>query len=127
MGHLYICINKAHVQGFLIKWVIHCGETIESQYYNKNGDRGGGIITEYVCLLCYSVDDIVTREEIIDNIDVQGYNPLLVCRTCFDYNIKIPTSGGCGKRQHRSKENITKKKRQLEKSVASSRIKLQKI
>ena len=59
MGHLEIwketssvCRNKVHVQGFVVKQVIRCGEPIESKCYNNNGTRSGIIITEDVYLLC---------------------------------------------------------------------------
>ena len=77
----YVCGKKVCVQGFVLKRAIRYGEPIGSQYYNKNRTKGGRIITEDVFPLCYSVDDIVAREEFVKNRDVGGYNTLLVCMT----------------------------------------------
>ena len=53
--------------------------------------------------------------------DVGGKNPLQACRYCFDSILKVPTSGGSSNTIQKKNQSQAKKKRQLEKAVASGR------
>ena len=59
----------------------------------KNG-KGGILVMGNICEICYSFQDVLLDAEIKRSRNIGGRNPLLVCRDCFNSNIKIPTSGG---------------------------------
>ena len=76
------------------------GDYIESQYYNhlggkkaKNSSKGGRLVMGNICKTCYSFQDVLSDAEIKRSCNIGGKNPLLICRDCFNSNIKIPTSG----------------------------------
>ena len=105
-----------------MKRQLRCGNHIESQYYNpKSGVKGNRIVSENICAIFYKDEDIVLSEDIRDNRDIGGKNPLLVCRYCFNMNIEIPCSGGCkNQKQKKDQDNRTKRK-QLQESVQRGR------
>ena len=77
------------------------GDYIESQYYNNlggkksnNGSKGGRSLMGDICEICYSFQDVLSDAEIKRSCNIGGNNPLLICRDCFNSNIKIPTLGG---------------------------------
>lgn len=119
----YVCGNKVAVKRYFVQQKHRCGDFVESQYYNpdKVGARGGRIVTTDVCAICYSQHDIVSAEEIKTRRDVGGKNPLLVCRACFDLNVKIPTSGGSSNKRQKKSQQKKRKKRQLHTAVAQGR------
>lgn len=92
----YICGKDVPSNGFYVMRKVRCGDFVESQYYNPpdNAANRGRLITDDVCAMCFSDDDIVSRDEIIAKRDIGGHNPLLICRHCFDLGLKVPTSGG---------------------------------
>ena len=51
--------------------------------------------------------------------DAGGKNQLLIYRYCFDYILKVPTSGGSSNTRQKKTQSEAKNKRQLEKAVAS--------
>ena len=53
--------------------------------------------------------------------DVGGKNPLQICRYCFDSRSKVPTYGRPSNTRQKKNQYQVKKKRQLEKVVASGR------
>lgn len=95
-----------------------CGTSIESQYYNPNaGLKGGRILTEDRCAICYTAEDIVSADEIRKKRDLGGKNPLLVCQYCFDKNFEIPCSGGRTNMKEKKDQANQTKKRQLDAAV----------
>ena len=48
-----------------------------------------------------------------------GKNPLQIRRYCFDSRLKVPTSGGSSNTRQKKNQSQAKKKRQLEKAMAS--------
>ena len=60
----------------------------------NNGSKGGILLTGNICTICYSFQDVLLDPEIKGNLNIGGNNPLLICRDCFNSNIKIPNLGG---------------------------------
>ena len=105
-----------------MKTALRCGEYIESQYYNPaTGLKGGRIVTNDVCAICYDADNIVSADEIRKKRDIGGKNPLLVCRYCFDKNIEIPCSGGRTNMKQKKDQAQSTKRKQLEDNIESGR------
>lgn len=67
----------------------------------NTGTKGGRILTLDICSICFSDTPIVPVDEIRTKRDLEGKNPLLVCRYCFDSKVEIPTSGGREQTSHR--------------------------
>mmetsp|Transcript_21870 Transcript_21870/g.47533 ORF Transcript_21870/g.47533 Transcript_21870/m.47533 type:complete len:109 (-) Transcript_21870:34-360(-) len=101
---------------------MRCGDYIESQYYNpKTGVQGGRIVTIDICAICYENEDIVQADEIRNNRDIGGKNPLLVCRYCFDKGFEIPCSGGRINVKQKHDQDQRTKRRQLDDHVRCGR------
>jgi hypothetical protein len=49
----------------------------------------------------------VSADENKENIDIYGKHAMLLCKACFDLNVKIPTSGGSSNIQQ--KDSSTRK------------------
>ena len=45
-----------------------------------------------ICKVCYSFQDVLQDSEIKRSHIIGGKNSLLICRDCFNSNIKIPPS-----------------------------------
>ena len=80
---------------------LFCGEYIESQYYNhlggkkaKDSIKGVRLLMGNICEICYSFQDVLLYSEINRSRNIVVKNPLVICRDCFNSNIKITTSGG---------------------------------
>eukprot|EP00957_Ditylum_brightwellii_P101810 7759154-Ditylum_brightwellii.AAC.1 len=123
----YLCGTKVYSNPkFVTKRQIHCGDQIESQYYNKDGIRGGQIITKSICDMYYSSHNIMPVEQIKANQDVGRKNPFPVCWECFNLKITLPTSGGNSNKQEHKRQKKVSKKAQLQKAVSSGRRKQRK-
>eukprot|EP00957_Ditylum_brightwellii_P108683 8289711-Ditylum_brightwellii.AAC.1 len=57
------------------------------------GVKGGRIVTNVICAICYEEDGIVPEAEIRASQNIGGKTPLPVCRHCFDGKVDILTSG----------------------------------
>ena len=67
MEDRYICGNDVGVKGLYSQRKLSCGYYVEPQYSNpttKNPKKGARIITDNICAICYSLDDIVSRDQI---------------------------------------------------------------
>jgi hypothetical protein len=119
----YVCGNAINEDGgFFVKRQLRCGDYVESTYYNPaTGLKGGRIVTEDVCAICYGNADIVSSEEIRKERNIGGKNPLLICRLCFESNVNIPCSGGRTNMKQKSEQNQAKKRKQLNESVKAGR------
>eukprot|EP00584_Thalassiosira_punctigera_P026734 CAMPEP_0172577586 /NCGR_PEP_ID=MMETSP1067-20121228/138304_1 /TAXON_ID=265564 ORGANISM="Thalassiosira punctigera, Strain Tpunct2005C2" /NCGR_SAMPLE_ID=MMETSP1067 /ASSEMBLY_ACC=CAM_ASM_000444 /LENGTH=219 /DNA_ID=CAMNT_0013370275 /DNA_START=830 /DNA_END=1490 /DNA_ORIENTATION=+ len=109
----YVCGNAINEDGgFFVKRQLRCGDYVESTYYNPaTGLKGGRIVTEDVCAICYGNADIVSSEEIRKERNIGGKNPLLICRLCFESNVDIPCSGGRTNMKQKSEHNQAKKRK----------------
>ena len=121
----YIFWKTVPIEGFVMMQKLRCGYYAYLQYYNSMGsaaNRGrGGFITEYVRAICFTHDGIVLRDEIMNMRDVAGKNTIQIRSHCFDSRLKVPTSGGSSNKIQKKNQSQVKKKRQLEKAVASGR------
>ena len=117
----YLCGDRATTKDFLMKASLRCNDNVESTYYMpSDGVRGGRINTEDVCSLCYNNTDLMELEAIMTSgRELNGKNPLPVCKDCFDLKVKLPTSGGRSNRVQQSAQEKSTKKRRLSKAVAS--------
>ena len=59
-----VCGNTiSDITGFYIRTFHQCGDYIDLAYYNPAvGLRGGRIVTDDICTICYSEDDIVSTD-----------------------------------------------------------------
>lgn len=111
----YHCGNNIDQCGFYARRAIHCGDYIESQYFNPTkGIKGGRVETIDHCAICYADTHFVFYEEIRQCRDMKGKNPLIISWCCFDANINIPTSGGHTNFAHKSQQKNNNKRKQLE-------------
>ena len=119
----YVCGGSiSEDDSFFVKRSLRCGDYTESQYYNpKTGVKGGRIVTDDICAICYEKDDIVSADEIRKRRDIGGKNPLLLCRYCFDKNIEIPCSGGRTNQKQKTVQSKRNKRKQLDTSIQSGR------
>ena len=83
--------------------------------------KGGRIVTDDICAICYENVDIVSADEIRKERDIGGKNPLLICRYCFDSNVEIPCSGGRTNMKQKSDQAKRTKRKQLDESEKSGR------
>ena len=119
----YICGNGvSDVGGFYVRRQLRCGDWIESAYYNPTaGLRGGRIVTEDICAICFGNDDIVSVEEIKRKRNIGGKRPLLICRHCFESNVEIPCSGGLVSTKEKKDQQKRQRTKQMEAHVERGR------
>ena len=93
----YICggRNLDKDKKLYVQRKLFCGDYVEPQYYNHLGgkkaqrtSRSRILVTEAICAICYSYRDVLSDAEINNSRVIGGKNPLLVCRDCFNSNIK---------------------------------------
>ena len=88
----YICRDKFRVKLLYYQRNLYCRDFVETKYYNpitKNPKKGDRIITDNIYDILYSPDDILSRYDIKNNnLNVGGNNPFLLCRHCYESNIK---------------------------------------
>ena len=121
----YSCGGKVKSFGgkFFSRRAVRCIDPIESQLYNPaTGTKGGRIITDPVCSLCYVKEDLVPVDELIMKCNVGGKLPLTICKACFDTGVVPPCSGARKKNvvQATRQAKVTKK-RQLNDAVRQGR------
>ena len=61
-----------------------------------------------MCEICYSYQDIFSDAEIKRSHIIGGKNSLLICRDCFNSNIKIPPSNAQEKQGQMGAEKTRK-------------------
>ena len=82
--------NKCYVQRN-----IFCDDYIVSQYYNHLNEkqswneRGDRLVTEGICKICYTFDNVMSKDIVKQSRDIGGKKPLLVCISFFNSSIKI--------------------------------------
>ena len=80
----YIRGNKIGVKGFYSQRKLHFRDYGGPQCYNpiiNNPKKGTGIVTDYICDICCSLDGIFSRNRIKNNCDVGGKNHLWYAST----------------------------------------------
>ena len=121
----YVCGGKVKSCGghFFSRRALRCMDPIESQLYNPaTGTKGGRIVTEDVCSLCYVKEDLISVDELIMKCDVGGKMPLTICKHCFDTGVVPPCSGARRKNvAQATRQSKAKKKRQLDEAVKKGR------
>ncbi len=116
----YTCGSKVKGCGglFYTRRALICGKPIEPAYYNPStGTKGGRIVTEDICSVCYVNADLVTPNEIRSNRDLGGKTPLIMCRGCLDAGVDPPCSGARKNVQQAKQQKQVSKKRKLDKAV----------
>ena len=90
-----MCGSKVPGDKFYVQRKPCCGDYIESQYYNhlggkeaSNSIKGGRLVTENICAICYSFQDVLSDAEINMSRNIRGKNPLLICRDFFNSILK---------------------------------------
>mmetsp|Transcript_29715 Transcript_29715/g.62511 ORF Transcript_29715/g.62511 Transcript_29715/m.62511 type:complete len:139 (-) Transcript_29715:48-464(-) len=128
---------------FLVEWKMdNSGYKIdESGFYNRRGSavwgfcgimpnmgtKGGRILTLDICSICFSDTHIVPVDRIRTKRDLEGKNPLLVCRFCFDSKVEIPISGGRTNFAQKKQQEKSRKRRMLNRAVHHGRHKARKV
>eukprot|EP00957_Ditylum_brightwellii_P104974 8000755-Ditylum_brightwellii.AAC.2 len=91
------CGKKIKVCGskFYTRQAICCGDPIEAYYYNPLKEmRGGRIVTDDICSVCYIDEDLVSPTEIRQMCDLGSKTSLITYRACVDNSdIDVPASG----------------------------------
>ena len=120
----YMCGSKVPGDRFYVQRKLFYGDYIESQCCNhlgrkktKNSSKGGRLVMVNICSICYSFHDVLSDAKIKRRRNIGGKNPLLVCRDCFNSNIKIPTSGGSSNAREKQGQGGAAKTRKLQVAV----------
>eukprot|EP00957_Ditylum_brightwellii_P117971 8998146-Ditylum_brightwellii.AAC.1 len=118
----FICGNKIkrHNKKLFNQQAVLCGDPIEANYYNPNiGTKGGRIIMEDICAICYVNADTISTDEMIANHNLGGKTPLSICRGYYDAGVETPFSGSRKNIQQAQKHRKRSKKRQSNEAVNS--------
>ena len=115
----YVCGNPiSDITGFYIRTSHQCGNYIEPAYYNPaTGLRGGRIVTDDICAICYSEDDIVSTDIIRGSRDTGGKNPLPMCKYCYDKKLPVPTSNNRPNQLEKAQQAATRKRRLMKDAI----------
>ena len=123
----YMCGSKVPGDKFYVQRKLFCGDYIESRYYNhfggkkvKNGSKGGRLVTGDIYSIWYSFQDVLSDAEMKRSRNIGGNNPLLICHSCFNSNIKIPTSDGSSNVREKQGQRRTENTRKLQVAVQRS-------
>ena len=102
----YMCGSKVPGDKFYVQGKLFCGDYFESRYYNHLGGKKANniikcvrLVTGNICAILYSFQDVLSYAEIKMIRNIGENNPLLMCRYCFNKNMKTPTLGSSGKSQ----------------------------
>ena len=99
-----------------------CGHPIKSEYYNPATDtKGGRVVTNDICAICYIVDDLLSPNEIRKLKDVGGKTPLTICRGCLDNGIEPPCSRKHTNARQASQQKKSANKRKLNEAIKSGK------
>jgi hypothetical protein len=118
----FVCGNRIEGNSFVIREHMRCGENVEAAYYSNDATRGGRILTTDVCAICYNTEDVISASEIKKRRNLQGKNPLPICRACLDLNVLIPRTK-CSRTNSQEKvaQTQAKKRQRLRASVENKR------
>ena len=93
----YVCGNEVSISNLHVLRGVRCHDPIESSYYCAGKDRakrrGGRVVTEDICCLCYSKANLVPFDEVKKRQKDHVKNPLPVCYSCLSLNVKLPGGG----------------------------------
>jgi len=109
----YVCGNNIPISIFRALHAIRCYDPVESQYYCAGSSRGNRVITETICCLCYTSDDIAPPEEVKKRQKKAVKKLLPCCRRCLLLNIKLP-GGGTDHMQRNMQKKAKKRAQSLE-------------
>ena len=80
----YACRNEVKVEGFYAQRKLSCGGSVERNYCNPSvWTKGGRIVTNTVCSVCYLDENIVYKVELLTCPEIVGGDPLPLCRIFF--------------------------------------------
>ena len=129
----YMCGSKVPCDKLYVQRKVFCGDYIESQYYNNlggkkanNSSKGGRLVTGNICAICYSFQDVLSDAVLKRSRNIGGNNPLLICRDCFNSNIKIPALGVSSNARKKRGQRGAAKTRKLQVAVQRSNKKARK-
>ena len=121
----YCCGDKLKKTGgklFYSRRAIRCGQPIEAAYYNPTtGTKGGRIVTDDICSVCYVDADLATPDEIRSKCDLGGKTPLMMCRGCLNLGVDPPCSGARKNVKQAKQQQDAAKKRRMEAAVSKGR------
>jgi hypothetical protein len=117
----YICGSAIKGGKFFARQTLLCCSPIELEYYNPTtGTKGGRIVTEDICALCYVKDDLVTPNKIKKSVNIGGRISLTICIGCFESRVELPCSaGGCKNAKQAKQQKKATKKRTQDKAVGT--------
>ena len=125
----YMGVYKVPGDKFYVQRKLFCGYYIESQYYNRLGgkkanirNKGGIFVTDDICAIRYSCQDVLSDTEIKRIRHIGGKNLLLICRDLFNSNIKIITSGGSSNTREKQGQRGAENTRKLQVAVQRRKI-----
>ena len=78
-------VPRYQATNFMFRGNFFCGDYIESQYYNhlsakksKNISKGGRLVTDNICTIFHSFQDVLSDAKIKRIRNIGGDNPLSV-------------------------------------------------
>ena len=122
----YTCGSKLKGRGqfFYSRRALKCGMPIEASYYNPStGTKGGRIVTEDICAVCYVNADLVSPNQIRkERNDIGGKTPLTMCRACVNSpGVTVPFLGKRVNFAQKKRQEKGRKNKQMEEAVSSGR------
>ena len=90
-------------------------------YAEGEQKRWERVATDDICAVSYSDFELVPTREVKEKRNLKGKNPLPICRVCFNYNFKIPVSGGSSNKRQQGEQQRATTKRHLEQAVSTGR------
>ena len=97
---------------------------IEASYYNPStGTKGGRIVTEDICAVCYVNADLVSPNQIRkERHDIGGKTPLTMRQACVDSpGVTVPFLGKRVNFAQKKRQEKGRKNQQMEETMKSGR------
>ena len=89
---------------------------VESLYYMPR------LGTTNICSICFSADNMVDRDTVIENYVTNGRPPLPISQDSYDLKVTLPTSGGWLSFYENKKQLEGKRRSQLGEAVSQGKI-----
>ena len=85
-----MCGDVCLVDDFVTKQNLRCGDFVEGQYFTYA--KGTNDWPCDMCCFCCNVDDVLSQDEMKNEYDTGGRQPLLLCRFCVSLKVRPPVT-----------------------------------
>ena len=106
----YLCGDSCPVEGFETRRALRCGDFVETQFFTYA--KGANDWNVGICCYCCSPDDLLTIDQMKEQFDCGGQQPLRLCKSCGELGIKPPMTNAATNFVEKTKQQKATKKRQ---------------